>query len=63
MGAQALIIAVDSNAFIPEREDHFDDTNMYDGSGGSVLIPTLLVHEDDSEKLLFLIRGKANFDE
>ena len=36
---------------------------MYEGSGTSISIPTLIVNVEDGEKLIALIEGKANFDE
>ena len=36
---------------------------MYDGSGTSIAIPTLLVKEDDGEKLKAILQGRMNFDE
>ena len=36
---------------------------MYDGSGTSIAIPTLLVKEEDGEKLKAILQGRMNFDE
>lgn len=61
MGAQALLIAKNANSFIIGREDHQSDS-PYDGTGGSISIPTLLIDEADGEKLIALVKGKPNFD-
>ena len=61
MGAQALLIAKNANSFIIGREDHQSDS-PYDGTGGSISIPTLLIDEADGEKLIELVKDKPNFD-
>mmetsp|Transcript_19811 Transcript_19811/g.24487 ORF Transcript_19811/g.24487 Transcript_19811/m.24487 type:complete len:141 (+) Transcript_19811:282-704(+) len=62
MGAQALVIAHDPNAFVGGREFHASDS-AYDGSGQHIAIPTIIIDSIASEKLLKLVRGEHNFDE
>ena len=47
LGFQALIIGEDLTASIDSRSFHNSDS-MYDGSGLSVAIPTMIIGEDDA---------------
>ncbi len=51
MGAQAALIATDDDEIVDSRETHFSDSK-YDGTGHMIDIPTLLIDNDDGQKLL-----------
>ena len=62
MGAQALIIASEDSSFIDTRVFH-DSESPYDGSGGSISIPTLVVNSKHGQALIDMVRGKENFSQ
>ena len=59
-----MLIAEDAESEIENREAELNENHnsKYDGTGGSISIPTLIVGEEDGKRLVDLVHHKTYAD-